>query len=366
MSQTYVMARAGAYDVIVVGGRIAGSLTAMQLARRGASVLVLESRRFPSDTLSTHFFRGDGLVRGLPDVGALDEVLASGRPPRLTREYFYSGRGDSVEPGPPQEPGTAGFCLSVRRRTLDAILAARAEALPGVTFLTDCKAIDLVRSGHDVVGVVDAGANQHLAAVVVGADGRRSMVARRVGAQDRERRAPARVMYYRYVTGWVSPDSGAPDAPEFSLLENELAYVFPSDGDVACVALSIPLEQYAVASADAPAYFVLRLRQHTLLWPRLRAAQPLGRMFVGPPHDSVVRQAAGRGWALVGDAGTHQDPWSGFGMDTAARQAEALADCLSAESPDWATDYADACDAVTAERFSMTVTHMPDLRTLMT
>jgi hypothetical protein len=53
-------------------------------------------------------------------------------------------------------------------------------------------------------------------------------------------------------------------------------------------------------------------------------------------------------------------------MDTAARQAEALADCLSADSPNWATDYADARDAVTAERFSMTVTHMPDLRTLMT
>jgi flavin-dependent dehydrogenase len=88
-------------------------------------------------------------------------------------------------------------------------------------------------------------------------------------------------------------------------------------------------------------------------------------MFVGPPHDSVMRQAAGRGWALVGDSGTHQDPWSGFGMDTAARQAEALADCLSTDSPDWATDYADARDAVTAERFSMTVTHMPDLRTLM-
>ena len=58
----------------VVGGRIAGSLTGLRLAARGVSVRVLESRDLPSDTLSTHFFRGDGLVRSLDEVGALDEV----------------------------------------------------------------------------------------------------------------------------------------------------------------------------------------------------------------------------------------------------------------------------------------------------
>ena len=64
-------------DAVVVGGRIAGSLTALRLAERGVSVRVLESRHFPSDTLSTHFFRGDGLVRSLADSGVAVVVVSS-------------------------------------------------------------------------------------------------------------------------------------------------------------------------------------------------------------------------------------------------------------------------------------------------
>ena len=85
-------------DVVVVGGRIAGCLTAIRLATRGVSVRLLESRDFPSDTLSTHFFRGDGLVRSLDEIGVLDEVLATGAPP-MSCEYF-SFDGSPFEQGP--------------------------------------------------------------------------------------------------------------------------------------------------------------------------------------------------------------------------------------------------------------------------
>jgi flavin-dependent dehydrogenase len=42
------------YDVVVVGARCAGAATAMLLARRGLSVLVVDRSRYGSDTLSTH------------------------------------------------------------------------------------------------------------------------------------------------------------------------------------------------------------------------------------------------------------------------------------------------------------------------
>src|SRR5688500_3894778 len=132
-------------------------------------------------------------------------------------------------------------------------------------------------------------------------------------------------MYYMYVTVWTGPDGGPPDGPEFSLMGNEMVYVFPSDGDTACVALSAPLSDYAEARTDPPRFFATRLEQHRGLWSRLVDVTDATPLFLGLPNDSVVRTGAGPGWALVGDAGTHQDPWSGFGMDTAARQAEALA-----------------------------------------
>jgi len=41
-----------------------------------------------------------------------------------------------------------------------------------------------------------------------------------------------------------------------------------------------------------------------------------------------VRVPVGPGWALVGDAGLHQDPWSGRGIDMAAVHATFLAESL--------------------------------------
>jgi flavin-dependent dehydrogenase len=50
------------YDAIVVGGRVAGSTAAAILGEHGQRVLLVERVRFPRPTISTHFFRGEGLV----------------------------------------------------------------------------------------------------------------------------------------------------------------------------------------------------------------------------------------------------------------------------------------------------------------
>ena len=41
------------HDVVVVGGRVAGSATGMLLARLGRDVVVVDQASFPSDTVST-------------------------------------------------------------------------------------------------------------------------------------------------------------------------------------------------------------------------------------------------------------------------------------------------------------------------
>ena len=68
------------YDVIVVGARVAGSSTAMLLARAGLKVLVADRASFPSDTLSTHQVQLPGVAR-LRRWGLLDAVVDSGAPP---------------------------------------------------------------------------------------------------------------------------------------------------------------------------------------------------------------------------------------------------------------------------------------------
>jgi flavin-dependent dehydrogenase len=346
-------------DVVVVGGRVAGALTALRLAQRGVAVRLLEARHFPSDTLSTHFFRGDGLVRGLDEVGVLEEVLASGAPP-LRCQY------DALDDGParlepPQDPGRVGFCLSVRRVTLDAIVARRCQQA-GVDVRTDTKVVDVVRDGGRVVGVVDATGTTHRATAVVGADGRRSRMAGLLDAGDDERHPPARAMYYRYATGWQSPDEVG---PEFSLVGDELGYVFPSDGDLVCIAISITLADHELGRTNAADYLERRLRSHPSLAGRVEGLTWVGGVYVGLPAESVLRAAAGDGWALVGDAGTGQDPWAGMGMDTASRQAEVFAEAFAEHADDWPTAYARLRSEHTLAGYHLATRFAPDLRAML-
>ena len=138
-------------DVVVVGARIAGSTVAALLGERGLRVLLVERVRFPSTTISTHFFRGDGLVAVLDKLSILDEVLALGPPP-LRREWSFGFGTPGPDEGPPQEPGEAGFSLSVRRGPLDDLLFHRAARTEGVEVAQPATVTGLLREDGRVVG----------------------------------------------------------------------------------------------------------------------------------------------------------------------------------------------------------------------
>ena len=89
-------------------------------------------------------------------------------------------------------------------------------------------------------------------------------------------------------------------------------------------------------------------------------------MLGSGPMPDYVRQAAGEGWALVGDAGMHQDPWTGLGMDSAAIAAEALVDTYTARAgaTAWADTYERRRDEQLIDGFHETVAGAADLSAL--
>jgi 2-polyprenyl-6-methoxyphenol hydroxylase-like FAD-dependent oxidoreductase len=330
-------------DVLIVGARVAGSVLAAVLGQDGRKVLVVDRATFPSGTLSTHFFRGEGCVGVLRRLGVLEEVLALGCPP-LVREYNADAIDGSYTVDPPQTPGEVGFNLSVRREPLDAILVERARREPTVEVREATTLRAIQREGDRVTGGViadEAGAVLIRARLVIGADGHSSRVAKLVDAPIQQQVPPTRVMYYRYIEGLEGPE-GDPDGPEFSLGDDELVYVFPSDGGLACVALSLNLDDYRTVRTDADRAFQERVAGHPFIAGRVETAAWSGRLWACGPRPSVVRVPTGPGWALVGDASMNQDPWTGLGMDNAARHAtflaEAVGDILSGgdESVAWA------------------------------
>jgi menaquinone-9 beta-reductase len=354
--------RRASYDVVVVGGRVAGSITAALMASAGMSVLVVDRARFPSPTLSTHFFRGDHLVRVIDRIGALDAVLAHGSP-QLVHEYNFEAGGIDASRSACQSPGAVGYCLSTRRVPLDATLLEQARR-SGAQVLSSTVAVGALMERDRARGVELADGSTVRATLVVGADGCRSRFAGWVGADDVERHSGMRALYFRYVEGMTGPGGRPPDGAEFSLLGDELGYVFPSDSGLTCVAISVNRSTYDQVRHDAQAGFEELLHRHRGIWDRYAEATPRSRLYAWGMHDDYVRRAAGPGWALVGDAGIHQDPWSGAGMDTAGVCAELLADCVvSAGGPaaDWSSAYQQARDDTVLEWFRDTVAGAHDL-----
>lgn len=359
-------------DVLVVGARVAGSVTAALLGDAGYRVLLVDAASFPSDTISTHFFRGAGLGAVLSRLGLIDRVLALGCPP-LTVEYDYAGSDPQPSVGPPQGPGDVGFCLSCRRLNLDALLVERARSSPGVEVWEAAVAKRILLEDGRVIGahIERAGSGVDVRArLVVGADGRGSHVARWVEARAVRRETASRALYFRYVTGFPPPRAMV-DGPEFSVVGDEMAYVFPSDDGVGCIAVSINLEVFQQFRNDRNAAFEARLARHIGLFDRYRAASPASAVLGSGPVDAIARQPSGPGWALVGDAGMHQDPWTGLGMDNAGTHAtfvvEAIDDWLSGRSSEDAAfaEYSRRRDDHALEGFNETARLGRDLSQLV-
>jgi hypothetical protein len=109
-----------AYDVIIVGARVAGATTALLLASEGLRVLLVDRAVFPSDTLSSHQLQPPGAER-LARWGLLDEIVAAGTP--ATRKVRFDNNGVILHGNFPDEAAL----YSPRRTVLDRILVDSAR-----------------------------------------------------------------------------------------------------------------------------------------------------------------------------------------------------------------------------------------------
>jgi flavin-dependent dehydrogenase len=315
------------HDVVVVGARVAGAATAMLLARHGLDVVVVDRSRLPSDTTSTHSLVRGGVVQ-LARWGLLDDVLDSGAP--AIRSVSFRQYGEGV-PMPltlkVKERAGVDLMLAPRRMILDDLLAG-AAGRAGASVLDRTTVTDLVRDASGrVTGVhtrsADGRERRLDASLVIGADGLRSGIARRVGARVLEQHVPSGACFYAYVgeVAW--------DGFDFHIAEGSFAGVFPTHGGEAAVWLMLPASSASNVLRAGDRKLDAWLAELDARAPALGATVRTGvvrsplRGTVGLPNRVV--QPHGPGWALVGDAGYHRDPITGHGMTDAFRDAELLA-----------------------------------------
>jgi 2-polyprenyl-6-methoxyphenol hydroxylase-like FAD-dependent oxidoreductase len=308
------------FDAIVVGARCAGSPTAMLLARKGYKVLVVDRATFPSDTVSTHLLHPPG-VAALKRWGVLDRLLATACPPIDTYAFDFGPFTISGSPGSDEAPVAYG----PRRRILDKLLVnaaseAGAEVREGFTVE------DVVIQDGRVTGIRGHGdggrtVTEH-ARVVVGADGRHSLVARAVGPQQYNEKPRLLCGYYTYWSGlpmdgrfetYIRPDRG------FA--------AWPTHDDLTLVIGGWPFAELEANRGDVEGNYLKMFEMAPAFADRVRAARREER-FVGTAVPNFFRRPYGPGWALVGDAGYNRDFITAQGMHDAFRDAELCATAL--------------------------------------
>ncbi|MDB4889530.1 MAG: monooxygenase FAD-binding protein [Gemmatimonadetes bacterium] len=315
------------FDVIIVGGGPAGSSTAFALSRAGARVLVLDRATFPRSKPCAEYLSPQA-SRLLSVMGALDAVEHAGAA-HLAGMTIRAPNGATLRGDFVGQHGFHAFRdrgLALRRTKLDPLLLACAQNA-GAELRQGVRVADVERDTTGrVTGVRvldENGATQaHHAPLVIGADGLRSVVARRLALAHTSRFWPRRIALVAHYENFG--DVG--DWGEMHV-EKGVGYVGLAavDGGLTNVAMVVPNSAARAVSNDRTAFFEQWLRDRPQLAPRVANARRVTPVLATGPFASHARRAWAPGVALVGDAADFFDPFTGEGIYSALRGGELLA-----------------------------------------
>src|SRR3954471_23210525 len=168
------------HDVVIVGAGPAGSALAMELARDGHSVLLLEGARFPRDKPCGDYLSPRALA-SLERLGCGPAVRAMGSTP-IRSSRLYLGRDQLVCGSLPHVSGLPDHGLAIPRRELDHLIYRRAiEA--GAEGREGCRVtgFEVAHDRIEAIGTLDGKPWRGAGRLLIGADGATSAVARAAG-----------------------------------------------------------------------------------------------------------------------------------------------------------------------------------------
>ncbi|HET9792902.1 MAG TPA: NAD(P)/FAD-dependent oxidoreductase [Thermoanaerobaculia bacterium] len=302
------------FDVAIVGAGPAGSSAAIELARAGRSVVLLEKERFPRDKVCGEFLSPE----------AMDDLARWGVAARLAAEpvetidrgRFFLAPGRAVEFPLPRP------ALGVSRRLLDTILAREAESA-GAEVRFGCDVERIAGTPAEGFSIASAEERPLKARVVLAAWGRWSPLDRAFGRKFATR---TRGRFF----GWSRHDAG-----DSSHLAGRIHLHFFRGGYCGLSRVEGGVVNFAGVVAEKE----LRRRLGTAAeggggWERFLAAlvdaEPSLRADLAPLHP--VREVLGTpavfferhspafgGVLGIGDAAGSRDPFTGDGQATAIR-----------------------------------------------
>ena len=320
--------------VIVVGGGPAGSSTAYFLAKAGIEVTLLDRARFPRDKVCSEYLSPQA-SRILASMNALGDIEAT-EPAQLSGMRVHAPNGATIHGEFVAHHGFKGYSdkgLAVRRTILDAILLEQARRA-GVRVEEEVRVTDVSRDSRGrVTGVVTAGSNgaaqcERTASLVIGADGLRSVIGRRLDLI-RPSRWPRRIALVAHYSGVA----GVPDFGEMHVGRDGYCGVAKVGNDLTNVAVVVPVSRAPEIAVDRTEFLESWIAERPQIAERFANATRVTPVRATGPFATSAKRAWVPGAALVGDAAEFYDPFTGEGIYTALRGGELLAGLVADSMP---------------------------------
>ena len=321
------------YDIAVVGGGIGGSALATVMQQAGRSCLVLErTAEFPDRT------KGEWIApwgRAEVERLGLGDVFAGARGHVLRRHVTFDPARDPDEAlATPTDlallPGIDGPMTQRHPDACQALFDAATAAGADTRRPVDDVAVSL---DPPTVTWTDAdGPHRATARVVVGADGRSSLVRRSLGFE-----LGADEPHHLFSGVLVDDADGFPEDMQAIGTEGDVHFlVFPQGGGRVRLYLGFGLDQpRRFAGPDGRRAFLEAFRFGCMPDSELLAdATAVSPCATYPNEDTWVDVPVRDGAVLVGDAAGWNDPITGQGLSIAMRDVRVVSDVLRA-SDDW-------------------------------
>lgn len=323
------------YDVIIVGGRVAGSTLAAYLGKAGVSVLMLERAVFPEDHPASSPIIQPVTLAMLDEIGA-DEGAYARNTPKIRQVMLSDGDFQAELPMP--EIGGRAYAYAIDRARFDHALWENALSYDNADGYMGFSVTSLLwdSMGKTVIGVEGKhnGEKKHITStVVVGADGRFSLVARKVGAQEHDKHEdhPTSIYYAHWkgvepydadnstIVGYAAP------TPTYGFL------VMPSADGMAMIGMEGRADALAPPKGtSAEDFYMGKVQENPQMWARLQNAERVSPVRGMKKIGNMFRQPGGLGWALTGDAYHQKDPIDGQGIYDAVFTSRTLAQAMIA------------------------------------
>jgi menaquinone-9 beta-reductase len=319
------------YDLICVGGGLAGSALAKVMAEHGAKVLVIEGTEFFVDRIRGEATHSWGAAEA-KKLGIYDLILqARGVEVRWLHRHLLPTRSPPLDAIAATGHHLPRLCFSYP--DLQELLI-RAASDAGVQIRRGATALTCVLGASPEITFIDHGHLEHARArMVIGADGRNSRARKWIRAPYRDE--PAKTM----IAGTLFRGLRIPEDAEYSVTNpasgRRLILVPQREGIVRAylawhVTVDLPrlrgagdiqrfLAESVIAGADPEI---------------LASANHEGSLATFEGAETWVEHPYARGIALVGDAAAVSDPTWGQGLALTMRDVRVLAEQLI-KNDDW-------------------------------